>query len=165
MKIVYRLCEQDFTDSSGLFAKSGRWYRRLMRRVSPWMDGFVAIVGIVGAILTRGEGLFLLLSVIGIYFLYRDFALQRHFRARYKTDQRYKQDFSAEISDDGIRVLTPFEDSRMKWSSIVRYLESDDIFMLFHAALIFTIIPKRAFAPGEADAFRELLRKHIQALK
>jgi hypothetical protein len=165
MKIVYRLCEEDSTEAYNLFGKGERLRRRFMRRISPWMDSFVAIVGIVGAIVTRGEGLFLLLAVIGIYFLYRDFALRRHFKARYKTDRRYNQDFSAEISDDGIRVLTPFEDSRMKWGSIVRYLESDKIFMLFHSTLIFTIIPKRAFASGEAHRFRELLGRNIQASK
>jgi hypothetical protein len=162
MKIVYRISEDDFAEAFSLFVKGEKWHRRLFRRVSPWMDSFVVIVGIVGAIVTRGEGLFLLLSVIGIYFLYRDFALRRHFRARYKADQRYKHDFSSEISEDGIRVITPFEDSQMKWGSVVRYLESDKIFLLFHAALIFTIIPKRAFTSGEADAFRDLLRRNIR---
>jgi len=43
----------------------------------------------------------------------------------------------------------------------VRFLESDDIFVLFHSDLIFNILPKRAFITDEVDRFRELILRRI----
>jgi len=49
----------------------------------------------------------------------------------------------------------------MKWDNFVRFLESDDIFVLFHSDLIFNILPKRAFTTDEVDRFRELILRKI----
>jgi hypothetical protein len=99
--------------------------------------------------------------IVGFYLLDCGFALRRYFRRLYQKDHRYKHDFTAEISDQGIYIITPFSDAHMKWNSFVRYLESTDIFMVFIAQWNFIIVPKRAFAPGEADQFRVLLQRNI----
>jgi hypothetical protein len=52
----------------------------------------------------------------------------------------------------------------MKWSSFVRFLESNDIFMVFIAPLNFIVFPKRAFAAGEANEFRLLLQRNVALL-
>jgi hypothetical protein len=48
-------------------------------------------------------------------------------------------------------------------AAFIRALESDKIFMLFHAEWIFSIFPKRAFSPGEVEQFRELVRCNISS--
>ena len=58
-------------------------------------------------------------------------------------------------------MVTPNAETQMKWSSFIRILESDAIFMLFHAELIFNIFPKRAFDPSEIQQFRELAQRNI----
>ena len=128
----------------------------------PWSGALLLLIGITALISMREQLFAGLLCMMGVYFVYSSFALRRYFKKRYRTDQRYKDNFTADISEDGIHFSTPSVDSQMKWSGIVRYLESDKIFMLFHAALIFSIIPKRAFAPGEADTFRDLLRRNTR---
>jgi hypothetical protein len=59
----------------------------------------------------------------------------------------------------------PTAEAQLKWGNFIRFLESDDIFMLFHSDLIFNILPKRAFAADEIDQFRELLRRKIAPMK
>jgi hypothetical protein len=103
--------------------------------------------------------------MIGAYFLYCGFALRRYFRRSYQKDRRFQHDFTADVSEEGVHFVTPNSDSRVKWGGSVRFLESDEIFMLFHAEWVFSIIPKRAFAPGETDQFRDLLRRHIAAVR
>ena len=157
MRIVYTISEEDFMGAYDLYVAGEKWYRRWSRRMMPWEGGLFLIIGITSLVLTRDRALPGFLFLMGAYFLYCGFALRRYFRKRYRTDQRYRHDFSAEITEEGIHFVTVFEDTQMKWGSVIRYSESDRIFMLFHSALIFTIIPKRAFGPGDADMFRELL--------
>jgi YcxB-like protein len=79
--------------------------------------------------------------------------------------QRFKHDITADISEDGVHVVTAFEESQLKWNAIVRFLESDKIFIFFYSDMIFSVVPKRAFAPSEIDPFRDLLHRKILAPK
>jgi YcxB-like protein len=159
MRIVYRISEEDFMEGQRLFVSAEKWFRRLSRRLMPWEAAFCLIVGVTALVVTKDRVVPTFLCLISIYLFYRGFALRRYFRRRYRTDQRYKHDLIADISEHCIHFETAFVDSQMKWASVVRWLESDKIFMLFHAPMIFTIIPKRAFAAGDADAFRELVKR------
>lgn len=164
MKIIYRITEHDFMEARDLFiANEKPWYRKLSRRLLPWIGGSVLLTELLYVILVphRDIGFTVIGFLVGFYMLYCGFALRRYFRRLYQKDQRFKHDFTAEISDQGIHVTTPFADSHVKWNGFVRFLESNDIFMLFIAQWNFVIFPKRAFAPGEADVFRTTLQRNI----
>ena len=83
------------------------------------------------------------------------------FGAPIRTIAASQHDFTTDISEDGILITMPTAESRMKWDNFVRFLESDDIFVLFHSDLIFNILPKRAFTTDEVDRFRELILRKI----
>ncbi len=102
-----------------------------------------------------------ILVAVGVYFLYCGFGLRLYFRRLYRKDHRFKHEFTAEISDQGIRVVTQFSDAQIKWNGLVRFLESKNIFMVFIARWNFLILPKRAFSGGEADEFRATLQHNI----
>jgi hypothetical protein len=102
-------------------------------------------------------------ALMGAYFVYCGFALKRLFRQRFRKDRRFQHDVTADISEEGVHVVTDFEDTHLKWSALLRFLESDRIFMFFHSELIFSVVPKRAFGAGEIEPFRELLRRKIVA--
>jgi uncharacterized membrane protein len=164
MKIVYRISEQDFMEARDLFISNEQpWYRRFSRYLLPWIGGSVLLVQLLYLTVVphRDIGFTVIGFIVGFYLLDCGFALRRYFRRLYQKDHRYKHDFTAEISDQGIYIITPFSDAHMKWNSFVRYLESTDIFMVFIAQWNFIIVPKRAFAPGEADQFRVLLQRNI----
>jgi len=164
MKMVYRITEEDFMEARDLFIANERpWYQRLSRRLLPWIGAIVLLMQVYYLVLNphRNFGLRVVLSAVGFYFVYCGFALRQYFRRPYQKDQRFKHDFSAEISDQGIHVVTPFSDTQMKWSGFVRFLESENIFLVFIAQWNFLVLPKRAFTPGEAEKFRVTLQRNI----
>jgi YcxB-like protein len=164
MKIVYRVSEQDFVSARELFVANEKpWYRRFSRRLLPWIATIVLVMQVFYLIVVphRDIGLVVIGFLVGFYSLYCGLAFRRYFRRAYRKDPRFKHDFTAEISDQGIHVVTPFSDVQMKWTGFVRFLESKDIFMVFVAQWNFIIFPKRAFGPGETDEFRALLQQNV----
>ena len=165
MRIAYSVTEEDFLEARDLFVANEKWHRRTSRRIMPWMGGLMLLLSVV--IFIRDEDPFVAVpfGLMGAYFLYCGFALRRLFRKLYRNDERFRHEITADISEDGVHVVTPSADTHLKWSAIVRFLESDKIFMLFYAEWTFSVVPKRAFAPGEIDPFRDLLRRKILAPK
>jgi hypothetical protein len=164
MKIVYRISEQDFMEARDLFiAYEKPWYRKISRLLLPWIGAGLLVLQVVylAVVPHRDIGLVVIGFVVGFYLLYCGLALRRYFRRLYQKDHRFKDDFIAEISDQGIHFTTPFSEGLLKWNGFVRFLESKEIFMLFIAQWNFVVLPKRAFAPGEADEFRTLLQRNI----
>jgi YcxB-like protein len=164
MKVAYRVTEQDFIEARKLFiANEKPWYRRVSRRLLPWIGGSLLLMQVLYLIVVphRDIGLTVIGFVVAFYLLYCGLALPRYFRRLYQKDHRFKHEFSAEISDQGIHMITQFSDGHMKWNGFVRFLESNNIFMVFVAQWNFVIFPKRAFAPGEADEFRATLQRNI----
>jgi hypothetical protein len=169
MRIVYRISEEDYVGARDLFAANEKpWYRRVSRRLLPWLGGLGIVLLLLRYVVVfpdRNPVVTAAGLMIGAYFLYCGFALRRYFRRSYQKDRRFQHDFTADVSEEGVHFVTPNSDSRVKWGGFVRFLESDEIFMLFHAEWVFSIIPKRAFAPGETDHFRDPLRRHIAAVR
>ena len=164
MKIVYRISEQDFMEARDLFiANEKPWYRKASRFLMPWIGGFVLLMQVLYLVVVpHRDFLFTVVClVVGSYLLYCGFALRRYFRRLYEKDHRFKHDFTAEISDQGIQLTTPFSEGLLKWNGFIRFLESTDIFMVFIAQWNFVIFPKRAFAAGQADEFRAVLQRNI----
>lgn len=164
MKIVYRVTEQDFMEARDLFiANEKPWYRRLSRVFLPWIGAFVVLIQVFYFLVEphRDFAAKVILFAIGFYMVYCGLALRLYFRRLYRKDHRFKHEFTAEVSDQGIRVVTPFSDAQMRWNGFVRFLESNNIFMVFIAQWNFLIFPKRAFAPSEADEFRAALQRNV----
>ena len=146
MKIVYRITEQDFTDAQALFVANERpLYRRYSRRIMPWLGVFIILLQAVVLVLAPEENTALAAMglLLGAYLVFCGFAIRRYFKRLYQKDHRYKHDFTAEISEKGIDLTTPFSDSQMKWTTFVRFLELDRIFLVFVAEWNFLIFPKR----------------------
>lgn len=163
MRIVYRVSEQDFADAHDLFAANEPWYRRYSRRSLPWFGAFVlaAEVYYIMVVPHTQIGLVVMGLAVGFSLLYCGFALRHYFRRAYQKDHRFKHEFTADISDEGIHLVTPFSDGLVKWNGFVRSLESNNIFMLFVAQWNFIVLPKRAFAQGEIIEFKSFLRRKI----
>src|SRR5271167_2931207 len=108
MKIVYRITEQDYMDALNLFVANEPKYRRISRRLLPWLGGLMIGMQLLLLATTSGNNpAFVVLALlVGFYLLYCGFALRRYFRRRYRTDKRYQHEFTTEISDEGVSILT-----------------------------------------------------------
>jgi hypothetical protein len=168
MKITYRISEKDYMEARDLFiANELPRYRRVSRRVLPWLGGIVVLEQVLYLVFIPQPNVPLVIVgfMIGLYLLYCGLALRRYFRRLYQKDHRFKHDFTAEVSEQGIRVITPFSDGLVRWNGFVRFLESNEIFLLFISHWNFVVFPKRAFGPGEAYEFRATLGRYIHATK
>lgn len=163
MKITYRVSEQDYMDAYQLFVAHEPGFRRASRRVLPVIGVLVMVLPIVSLSEAphNSPGLAVITILFGAYMLYCGFALKLYFRKLYRRDRRLQQDSTAEIGEDGVHIIAPDSDSKMKWSSFIRILESDRIFMLFHTQWLFSVLPKSAFGSGDVNAFRELANRKI----
>ena len=133
----------------------------MSRRTMPWMGASIILSSIVIFAFGRDRFEAVPLALIGVYFLYCGFALRPFFKKLYRRDPRYRHEITADITEDEVHVVTSAADTRLKWESIVRFLESDKIFMLFYSEWSFSVVPKNAFASGEVEIFRDLLRRKI----
>ena len=163
MKITYRVSEADFMDAQRLFVAHEPWYRRRSRQILPWLGAFTILMQVFYLVKMPDDNpaLATVMILVGLYMLYCGLAIKWFFRRLYRKDRRYKQDFTADVGEEGIHLVTPDVDSQVKWTSFIRVLESDRIFMLFHAQWIFNVIPKNAFGPSEMMEFRELAHRKI----
>lgn len=162
MKIVYRISEQDFMEARDLFIANERpWYRRYSRFLMPWIGGAVLLMQVVYLIVVpnRDIGFTVISFMVGFYLLYCGFALRRYFRRLYQKDHRYKHDFTAEINDEGIYIVTSFSDAHMKWNGFVRYLESKGVFMIFIAQWNFILCPSVPSPPVRRTSFECFCKK------
>ena len=151
-------------DATSLFFASRRpWYRGYSRRLMPWVGGLLIIQSLIFLTFHGYDGADIEFGLLaaGVYLLYRHFAIRRFVRRSHRSNPQYQHDFTADISEGGIHLVTATDDSLSKWGSFVRFLESDKLFVLFCSEFTFLIFPKRAFAAGEAEQFRELLKLNI----
>ncbi len=163
MKITYRVNEADYRDAYKLFVAHEPGMRRASRRVLPVLGVFAILLPIVSLSMAphNSPGLAVITILFGLYMLYCGFALKLYFRKLYRGDRRLQQDSIAEIGEDGVHFITPDADTQMTWAAFIRILESDRVFLLFRSQWLFTVLPKSAFGPGEASAFRELAARKI----
>lgn len=94
----------------------------------------------------------------GMFLLFwRRLALARTF-AKAKGLQ---QAFDVEISDQGIELSNLSGKTLSRWPAVEKFVESDELFVLFCGQRTFHAIPKRAFAADDAARFRELLHQKL----
>ena len=72
-----------------------------------------------------------------------------------------QDEFTAEISEEGVFMESPTFNANLKWGLFLRFLESDRVFLLYQSSRIFNLLPKSAFAPAEVKEFRQLLRHKL----
>lgn len=164
VKIAYRVSEKDCVDAHDLFAASrpGRYSRRSL----PWVGASVLGTEAYYLVVQPRRDIVLIVIglAVGLSLLSYGFALRQWVRRDYRKDHRFKHEFTADISDEGIHIITAFSDSLVKWDAFVLFLESNDIFMVCVAQWNFFVFPKRAFAQGDVTEFRSLLQRKIVSM-
>ena len=98
--------------------------------------------------------------LLGMFFL---FGLRMLVGRSFRRDQRLQQHFEAVVSDEGLDISSPTASTNHTWAAFTRYVESRNLFLLYQAPQVFNVLPKRAFAEGEAEAFRGLLQEKLGA--
>lgn len=71
-------------------------------------------------------------------------------------------DMNLIVSENGLIIKNELKESRYQWKAIIKKLESNQYYFLFHSSLQAIIIPKRIFISAEEKMqFERLLTQHL----
>lgn len=152
MRVTYQLTESDFLEAQS--RHSGVWLKLL--RI--WGILLIAAALISATRYPQQYSNYVLPLLLGLFFL---FGLRMLARRSFRRDQRLKQHFEAVVSESGIAISSPTASTNNRWTAFSRYVESRNLFLLYQAPQVFNVLPKRAFAEGETEAFRALLQEKL----
>jgi hypothetical protein len=121
MKIVYRVSEQDVADAHNRLRSVGHWYES--SRSLPWFGAFVLAAEVYYLIVEPhwNMGLVVIGLAVGLPLLCSGLALGLYVRRAYHKDHRFKHEFTADVSDQGIVIVTPFSNGLVKWNAFERF--------------------------------------------
>jgi hypothetical protein len=109
--------------------------------------GFFIIALAVLAILGRMPWIFLfaalglLVFFLGFQYLYRPYLLGRTF----KNHPDLSAPFEMGLSDDGLSITNPKGSALIPWTGYVKWLEGQDVILLYRSHIMFQMVPKRMF--------------------
>jgi hypothetical protein len=170
MKISYRIEKSDFIAAQLLHrSKGGSWKDRAPRLL---FIGFLSLIFFLPPVMDMVERrrvnsldlrylFFLSLAYVVIGWIILPFLRKRDYVRDYVRNPRIQEPITVEISEGGVYQEGKDYTATMKWQIFTHYLEDDDLFLLYESAPHLRILPKRAFAPGEAEQFRELLKSKL----
>ncbi|HYY59164.1 MAG TPA: YcxB family protein [Pyrinomonadaceae bacterium] len=115
---------------------------------------FAAINEAAMSLFLLSTGMVLFVFVLALFLVFP--------RQRFRSDPKYRDEYSLEFTEDGIHFVTEQVDSRLNWSLYNRVLENESFYVLVYGKGMISVIPKRAFtAAAQEKAFRSLLRRKL----
>lgn len=166
MNISYRITREDFIDAQKLHrSKGASGVARAIGVGAKVLVGSAFLILIISAAITRDRGVWSnmapLIVLLVVWSLAMWIWVPLSWRRSYAKDRRLQHEFAASISEEGIHLQSADIDANLKWALYHRFLESDRIFLLYQTNRMFNLFPKSAFAPGEIDEFRQLVRRKL----
>jgi YcxB-like protein len=166
MKITYHITREDYIDAQKLHRAKGPSTLVRAIRLGAKVVAVVALVIMLGlAAVIRDRSLWLNFApLIGVWVLWVLLFLvwmPINWRRSYAKDRRLQNEFTADVSEEGVHLESVDFDANLKWALYLRFLESDRVFLLYQTERLFNMFPKSAFAPGEIEEFRELARRKL----
>jgi hypothetical protein len=166
MKISYHITREDYIDAQKLHrSKSPSTFVRAIVLAGKLLAGLGFLTLLILAAVVRDpkvwSNLLPLAVLLVAWALVMLVWVPFNWRRSYAKDRRMQHEFTANVSEDGIHLQSSDFDANLKWALYLRFLESDRIFLLYQTNRMFNLFPKSAFAPGEIDDFRQLVRRKL----
>lgn len=162
MKISYRITAEIYVEAQKLHAAKGAPIsQRILKFVFPPFFLLIGAITVVWRSFAANSWGMLMFGVFWavLLWIYPPWQWNR----MYAKDRRFQEEYTADISEEGIRFEGATSDGNLKWAHYTRFLESEKLFLLYQSAQLFNMFPKSAFALGEADQFRELLKRKLSS--
>jgi len=107
--------------------------------------------------------IFFLLTFVGVVsFLMWSLFFYIAPRQKFRSDPKFRDEYSLQFSDDGIQFKTAQIDALIQWSLYTKVLENDRFYLLVYGKNMISAIPRRAFASAQQEAaFAELLKRKL----
>jgi hypothetical protein len=83
----------------------------------------------------------------------------------FRSEPKFRDDYSLTFSQDGIHFSTAHIDSQLQWSMYSRALIDEHSYVLYYGSRQFSVIPKRVFQNAEQQQiFERLLTQHVSKI-
>ncbi|MBA2734954.1 MAG: YcxB family protein [Acidobacteria bacterium] len=128
------------------------------------ISSLLIVAGVFSVLLLDLESVttFILIFVGVIWLLVWLLALFVMPRQRFRSDPKFRDEYSLQFSDDGIQFKTSQIDALIQWSLYTKVLENDRFYLLIYGKNMISVIPKRAFTSADQEAaFDALLRTRL----
>lgn len=161
MKIEYQCTAAEFAEAYGTAWKT--LSRRLLRYWTIAMGGLLVLLAAWRIQASKRIELFdvvaLLLGVfwIGCLTFLRDWYVRGHFAKH----PNLQQPFRVDVSEGGVRFASDNGTWDLRWTAYTKVIETKNLFVLYQGDCDFSFLPKHAFAQGQVEEFRDLLRRRI----
>lgn len=71
--------------------------------------------------------------------------------------------YRVDVGNKGARITGPDSDHILTFNSLVKYVETGKVFLLYYSSTSFSIFPKRALTPAQGEQLRGLLKAEVVA--
>ncbi len=166
MKITYHITREDFIDAQKLHrSKSPGALGRGIVVIGKILAGASVVLLIALAAVNKDRRLWAnlapLVILLALWLLAMLVWVPFNWRRCYAKDRRLQDEFTTEISEEGVHMESPSFDANLKWGLFLRFLESDRVFLLYQTNRMFNLLPKSAFASTDIEEFRQLVRRQL----
>jgi hypothetical protein len=162
VEIQYRYTENDYVQAQRAYLAK-RWYKL-------YIPAFLAValvfigLGIwstVGVSLSYGIAWFVGAAFFAIFPVLQAEQAKKDFRGSPSAEGEFRLSFD----DNGLQLQSPHGGGTVKWSALVGWIDSPDLFLVLASSRIYYLFPKRAFTPEQLAEFRDLLARKIPQTK
>lgn len=163
MELTYELTQRDFYDSF--------MAHRRRSSVSKWsyrmLFGLIFLLPAIGLIAVATGPQTKLVSVVPLFALAGFWAIfiwglpWLSARSQFLHQPAAQGSKTMTLDESGIHWRWKSGQADMEWTNFVAFLESKTLFLLYTSPACFNIVPKRAFAPGQSESFRNLVQGRL----
>jgi hypothetical protein len=86
---------------------------------------------------------------------------QRSARSQFVKNPVLREPRRVEFSDSGVKTDAGIASSQVSWQAFLRYVESNETFLLYTSPACFVIVPKRVLQSEQVNELRQLLQIHV----
>lgn len=97
-----------------------------------------------------------LIGAVLLYYLYIPYQAKKI----YQQQKTIQMPFTITISNEGLHVKNQFGEGNYPWNIFSNWKEGDNLILLFHSDLMFTILPKRYLNEGAIQLIHERLKSN-----
>jgi len=83
-------------------------------------------------------------------------------RRQFRSTPSAQEPISLDVNDEGMHFRSATMDASVSWNHYCKWSEDESVFVLFTSAILFVLIPKRAFDRDKVVLFKEILCQKIR---
>ena len=152
----------DYRGARLLHAQAAGWVQIVMNLfVIFWgvfflLDIYFSLTGMFPAALMLPA-----IGLVAFFLIYGFILMPKRLQRIFSQKKELSAPFEMELDESGLKLTNEFGHTIRPWANFIKWKENKALFLLYHADVMYTIIPKRLFSdPKQVDVIRTHLEKN-----